>query len=137
MRRIAQLLGFAAAFVLASGLALADGPKDGGQLVCGVPMFRTIVPDTAKAGDLVTVNGEGLQAACILQVFLSKGSTDVEVKIVSQNTSEISFKVPVNMKEGRYRLVVLAKEFNDGKTITKYLEEPIFLVVEETAATAK
>lgn len=94
----------------------------------GVPMMTAVTPDVAKPGATATVTGEYLDKAHVAQVFLTDGTNDFKVDIVKQSEKELVIKVPVNMKPGRFTLMVLTAG-NDPKLI----EEPVRLVVDPDA----
>ena len=89
------------------------------------PMMRTVAPDTAKAGDILTVTGENLDKAKVAEVYLTDGKTEVKVSIVEQTETTLKVKVPDNAKPGRARLMVLTTG-----TQPQYLEQPVAVVIE-------
>jgi hypothetical protein len=96
----------------------------------GVPMMTAVTPDTARPGAVATVTGEYLDKTHVAQVFLTDGTNDFKVEVVKQGAKEIVFKIPANMKPGRFSLMVLTAG-DDPKLI----EEPVRLVVTTDAGT--
>jgi hypothetical protein len=91
----------------------------------GVPKMTAVVPDTGKAGDLVTVEGEFIGKANVAELYLTDGSNDWKCEIVEQSENLIKFKIPVKAKAGRLTLMVLTA----GPT-PKLIEEPVKITVE-------
>jgi IPT/TIG domain-containing protein len=90
----------------------------------GFPRVTSAEPDTGKAGDIVTVKGENLDKSSIGEVYLTVGSHDMKVQITEQTETEIKFKVPENIKAGRYHILVLTA---DKKSL---IEQPVVFTVE-------
>ena len=84
-----------------------------------------VTPDTAKAGDEVTANGEDIDGAKVDKLYLTNGKDDFEVQISEQTEKTIKFKIPANMKPGRWALMVQTK----GADV-KLMEQPTKLTVE-------
>lgn len=105
----------------------------GDDTVTGVPVMREVVPAAAAPGKTVLVNGEFLDRLHVAEVYLTRGSTDVKVQIVSQSKTELRFKVPVEVEAGRYGITILTTA-----TVPMLLDQPVWLQVkrEESAATA-
>jgi fibronectin type 3 domain-containing protein len=116
-QEIAMTPGFASLLI-----ALALSPA----LVsfAGFPKVTTVEPDTGKVGDIVSVKGENLDKSSIGEVYLTDGSHDMKVQIAEQTATEIKFKVPENVKAGRYHILVLTA---DKKSL---VEQPVVFTVE-------
>ena len=91
----------------------------------GIPSMTVVTPDTAKAGDVVSVEGTNLGKANVAEVYLTDGSKDWKCEIVEQGDSAIKFKVPAKADKGRLALMILTA----GKG-PKLLELPNKLNVE-------
>ena len=85
----------------------------------------SVTPETAKAGDEVTVGGEGLDATKVDALFLTNDKEDIQVEMSEQNDKSIKFKVPATVKPGRWALMYRTKE-----AAPKLMEEPVKLTVE-------
>src|SRR5689334_19395395 len=88
------------AALIAAALLLAQG---------AVPQMKSVEPDTAKSGDLLTVTGENLDKANVADVFLTDGKNDFKTVITEQETGTMKIKVPAATKPGRLALMVLTK----------------------------
>lgn len=89
------------------------------------PRMTVVEPDTAKAGDTVSVTGENLAKPMVSEVFLTDGKNDYKVVIVEQAATGIKFTVPANVKPGRLSLMVLT-----GGKPPKLIEEPVKINIE-------
>ncbi len=90
-----------------------------------VPSMKAVDPDTAKAGDVLTVTGENLDKTNVADVFLTDGKADFKTEITAQEAGSIKLKVPANVKPGRLALMLLTK----GKD-QKYIEQPVKVTIE-------
>jgi IPT/TIG domain len=88
-----------------------------------LPRCTSVDPDTAKAGDVVSVKGENLGKKASGDVYLTDGSKDTKVAISEQSDTEIKFKVP-QVKPGRYHVAILTA--NKASII----EQPVVLTIE-------
>ena len=84
------------------------------------PLMRSVTPDTAKAGDVITVTGEYLDKSRVADVFLTDGKSEVKTAIVAQTETELKVKIPAAAKPGRLRLMVLTTGSEP-----QYLEQPV------------
>jgi hypothetical protein len=105
------------AALIAAALLLAQG---------AVPQMKSVEPDTAKLGDLLTVTGENLDKESVESVFLTDGKNDFKAVITEQASATIKMKVPATAKPGRLALMVLTK----GKE-PKLIEQPVKVTIEE------
>lgn len=112
----ATLALIASLFVfLVPSLAAADNdPK--------VPVMRELNPFTAKAGDQIEVTGENLNAQRVTAVYLTRGETEVQVKVLSQADTKLKFVVP-QVDPGTYRPAVVMADDN------RLIEQPVVLFV--------
>ncbi|HOQ47012.1 MAG TPA: IPT/TIG domain-containing protein [Bryobacteraceae bacterium] len=95
------------------------------QAQSGMPQMKSVEPVNAKAGDVLTVTGENLDAANVAKVYLTDGKNDVEVVIEGQEATALKFKVPENVKPGRLALMILTK----GKE-PKLIEQPVKVTID-------
>ena len=89
--------------------------------------INSVDPLTAKVGDVVSAQGEGLGAADVDELYLTTGSEDVKVEIVEQNDKMIKFKVPSGAKKGRWSLMTHLKSVTAGPRL---VEQPVKVTVE-------
>lgn len=87
--------------------------------------ITSVAPEAAKAGDEVTVNGEGLDATKVDALFLTNDKDDIQVEMSEQTDKSIKFKVPAKATPGRWALMYRTKE-----AAPKLMEEPVKLTVE-------
>lgn len=90
----------------------------GGQ--APMPRMTTATPDTAKIGEVVTVEGENLEKANVAKLYLTDGRNDYEVRMDEQTAKAIKFTVPKTAKPGRLALMILTTG-NEPKLI----EQPV------------
>ena len=90
----------------------------------GFPKVSTVEPDTGKVGDIISAKGENLDKSSIGEVYLTDGSHDLKMQITEQTETEVKFKVPQNIKAGRYHLMMLIA---DKKS---FVEQPVVFTVE-------
>ena len=92
-------------------------------LLADTSKIASVEPDSAKAGDVVKATGEGLAKASVSAVFLTNGTDDLKTVIVEQTDTSVSFKVPANIKAGRWAVMLQLK---DGML----LEQPVKVTIE-------
>lgn len=86
-------------------------------------VMEKATPAEVRAGDVVTVTGETLDAAHLKTVFLTDRKDEVEVEIIAQGPKFLRFKVPADIAPGRYHIAIkLVRE-------DMFLEEPVFIIV--------
>jgi len=88
------------------------------------PMLRAVEPDTAKAGDELTATGIHLDKSAVARLYIIQGEKTIEVKIETQSGEAIKFRLPADVKPGRYQLMVLTT------APPQFLEEPVYFTVE-------
>jgi len=86
--------------VFALAAALVFGSTLSAQHVTGVD------PAQAKAGDTVTVKGDGISKSDVDTFYLTDGKTDWKCQVVDQSSTAIKFKVPDEIKPGRWAVMV-------------------------------
>ena len=109
--------------LLGASAVVLRGASD--QPYHAVPIIKTVAPDTAKAGDVLTASGSHLDQTALAKLFVIQGEKTIEVTITNETESDVSFKVPANLAPGRYQLMVLTRA-----AIPQYLEEPVFFTVQ-------
>lgn len=82
-------------------------------------------PPTAKAGDLISVNGEAIDQTNVDALYLTNGKDDIKVQMLEQTVKLIKFKVPSTVKPGRWALMIHTKGPEP-----RLLEQPIKMTVE-------
>jgi hypothetical protein len=105
------------AVLLVSICLLAQNPS---------PQMKAVEPGNGKAGDLQTVTGENLDKANVAKLYLTDGTTDIEVPIEEQDATTIKFKIPSAAKPGRLALMILTK----GKD-PRLIEQPVKITIDE------
>ncbi len=90
-----------------------------------MPQMKTVEPDTAKVGDVLSIVGENLDKANVDKVYLTDGTNDFEVTVTDWDSKAMKVKVPEKVKPGRLALMVLTK----GKKPT-YIEQPVKVTIE-------
>ncbi len=90
-----------------------------------MPQMKTVEPDTAKTGDVLTVTGENLDKNTVAEVYLTDGKNDFKAVITEQDADSLKLKVPASTKPGRMALMVLTK----GKE-PKLIEQPVKVTIE-------
>ena len=106
-------------FCLPLPLVGIDPPKT------GVPKMSTATPDVVKPGAVVTVDGEYLDFNHVVKVFITDRTNDIEVKILKQSEVAITFKLPADVKPGRYFMMV-----QTAGEDPMLIEEPVRIIVE-------
>jgi hypothetical protein len=99
MRRGTIRMSCAPALLLIA-VVLAFGSLASAQRVTGVE------PLQAKAGDTVTAKGDGLSKADVDVFYLTDGKTDWKCQVVEQTATGIKFKVPDEIKSGRWAVMI-------------------------------
>jgi hypothetical protein len=99
------------------------GARDTGP----TPMVKVIQPDSAKAGDEVTVSGTNLAKANVAAIYLTQGDKTIKVKVTSQTDTDVKFAVPADVKTGRFGIMVLTTGGDDAREI----DEPVYLSIEQ------
>ena len=119
---IKSLIGF---LLVAAVLVLGaeKDPKDPSWKP--TPLMRTVEPDTAKIGDVITVTGENLDKARVASVYLTDGKSEVKMVVVEQSETTLKVKIPDKAKPGRLRLMVLTTGSEP-----QYLEQPVTVSIE-------
>ena|SRR5260370_19686972 len=87
--------------------------------------IHDVDPVTAKAGDTVTANGEGIDKLNVDALYLTNGTDDIKVVMSEQSDKLIKFKVPEKVKPGRWALMIRTKGAQP-----KLLEQPVKVTVE-------
>ncbi len=85
--------------------------------------ITSVEPLRAKAGDTVNAIGEEIDNANVDTLYLTDGTNDFKCQMVEQTATTIKFKVPDNMKAGRWALMVHTKK-------NQLIEQPVKLTVE-------
>ncbi len=88
------------------------------------PRLATVTPEAGKPLAEFTTAGDNLEKANVGALYLTDGKNDTKVQVLEQTKESIKFKVPGDVKAGRYSLMLLT---GDGK---QYLEQPVKLTVE-------
>jgi len=109
----AALLSFAFTGVMATAADLKDVPAT---------VMEKVSPAEARGGDVITVQGQSLDAAHLKAVYLSDRKDQVEVEILVQTPTHLTFKLP-KVAPGRWHIAILLVRDD------MFLEEPVFVLV--------
>ncbi len=73
-------------------------------VLSAAPRLVSVEPTAASPGDELTAAGSDIGA--IDKLFLTVGSTDIEVEMLGRTDDGVSFKVPADTASGMYRLMI-------------------------------
>ena len=90
-----------------------------------LPQMTSVDPDSAKAGSVVTAVGANLTKERVTKVYLTDGTKDYPMQITEQADKTLKFKVPDDMKSGRWALMILT-----GGREPRLVEQPVKLTIE-------
>ena len=90
-----------------------------------MPRMTGVEPDSAKAGDVLTVSGEHLDKGEVMEVYLTDGKKDTKVKITEQGPATLKVQIPEKVTAGRFALMVLT-----GGKEPKLIEQPVKVTIE-------
>jgi hypothetical protein len=96
----------------------------------GAPRLTGVEPAMASPGDSLVTSGTDLNEVELL--FLTVGNTDVPVEITSKTAEEIKFKLPADVAQGQYRLML-----QTGGEAPALLVQPIMCEVMSAAEIAE
>lgn len=85
---------------------------------------REVTPPEGKAGDVLKAHGDSLNAERVLEVYLVNDFM-YKVEILEQTDHWFTFRIPVGVPAGKYRVGVV------GNESPAVLEEPAFVRVIE------
>ena len=89
----------------------------------GQTRILSVEPLNAKPGEMVTATGDGIDKGAVDVLYLTDGSNDFKCDMVEQSAKAIKFKVPGDMKKGRWALMV-------HTSAGQLLQQPVKLTVE-------
>jgi hypothetical protein len=89
--------------------------------------IANVEPLSAKAGELVTANGDGVGSDSVDELYLTNSVQDIKVEMIEQTGKLIKFKVPTGVKPGRWTLMTHLKSGSGPRLI----EQPVKLTVEQ------
>lgn len=87
---------------------------------------NTVDPPTVKTGDMVSVAGENIDNAHVDALYLTNGKDDVKLAMLEQGQTLIKFKVPANVKPGRWALMIHLSKGDEPRL----REQPVKVTVE-------
>ncbi len=90
-----------------------------------MPRVASVGPASGQAGDTLTASGENLDQTNVAELRLTDGTNDFKIVIVSQTTTTIKFKIPDEIKPGRYGLVTISAK----RTPPLEIEQPVKVTV--------
>ena len=103
----------------------ADSKESKDQGWKPTPLMRTVEPDTAKTGDVLTIAGEYLDKSRVKEIYLTDSKVEFKTEIVEQNANAVKVKVPAKVKTGRLRLMVLTTGVEP-----QFLEQPVSVEIQ-------
>jgi hypothetical protein len=114
--RFRMFAGVPACLLVCALLTQAQGPR-----------ISSVNPLNAKVGQVVTANGDGVGPESVDELYLTNSTQDIKVEITEQTDKAIKFKVPTDVKPGRWALMTHLK----SGTGTRLIEHPVKLTVEQ------
>jgi IPT/TIG domain-containing protein len=90
-----------------------------------MPRMTSVEPDSAKAGDILTVSGEHLDKGEVVELYLTDGKKDTKCQMTEQSPTAIKFKIPDKVTAGRFALMVMT-----GGKDPKLIEQPVKVTIE-------
>ena len=85
-------------------------------------VMEKVVPAEARVGDVITVEGQTLDAAHLKGVFLTDRKDTLEVEVIAQTAKFVRFRIP-KVAPGKWRIAIqLVRD-------DMFLEEPVFVIV--------
>ena len=103
-------------------LTVAAATLFAADTINGPIMVKEVTPAEVHIGGVVAAHGENLDAARVLEVYLTDVSGDYKVEIVEQTKNEIHFKIPAGVPLGKMRIAVVSDEHS-------LLDQPVFVRV--------
>lgn len=80
-----------------------------GQESRAMPRISSVEPASGQVGAELTALGADLDQTNVTELRLTDGTNDFKVPITSQTATAIKFKIPNEIKPGRYGLVTFSK----------------------------
>ena len=104
-------------------LALTSAPHSPPK--SGMPLMNSVEPASGKVGDVLLIQGANLGQDIVADLYLTDGKTDLKVLMIEQTSTSIRFRIPLEVKPGRFALMVLTKDPDP-----KLIEQPVKITVE-------
>jgi hypothetical protein len=92
-----------------------------------MPRIVSVAPASGQVGAELIASGENLDQDNVAELRLTDGTNDFKVPITSQTATAIKFKIPNEIKPGRYGLVTFSKRVPRSLEV----EQPVKITVEE------
>jgi hypothetical protein len=102
--------------------AFAGSDKDQGW--APTPLMRSVEPDQAKIGDVVTINGDFLDKKRVAEFYLTDGKDNFKLEVVEQTDKVVKVKIVKNTPFARLRLMVLTTG-----SAPQFIEQPVMVEV--------
>ncbi len=67
----------------------------------------SLEPTLASPGDELVITGTELASANVDKLYITVGSTDIEVEILEQTAEQMRFRLPADVPHARYNLMLL------------------------------
>ncbi len=91
-----------------------------------MPRIVSVEPASGQVGAELTASGENLNQDNVAELRLTDGTNDFKVPITNQTATAIKFKIPNEIKPGRYGLVTFSKRTPRSLEV----EQPVKITVE-------
>ena len=98
-----------------------------GQESRAMPRISSVEPTSGQVGAELTALGENLDQTNVAELRLTDDTNDFKVPITNQTTTAIKFKIPNEVKPGRYSLVTFSKRTPRSLEIV----QPVKVTVDE------
>jgi TonB family protein len=95
------------------------------------PVVSRLEPRNGAPGTIVKLSGTALDKSKVEEVYLTDHRFNLMVKVLEQENQAITVRIPPFAKPGRYQILFLSR-MRDQQVL---LEQPVYLMVEEGAAT--
>lgn len=116
---------------LLPGIAVSVFEQAVGQNV--MPRITSVKPASGKVGAELTALGENLDKAHVAELYLTDDTTDFKAVITDQIATAIKFKIPSEVKPGRYGLMTFTKRIPQSLEVI----QPVRVTVEAGARESK
>jgi hypothetical protein len=92
----------------------------------------SVEPALASPGDELVASGSELVSANVAELYLTVGASDIAVEILEQSADQMRFRLPTDLPNGQYNLMLLTA----GDT-PAFLVQPVMCEVLDATAIAE
>lgn len=114
-----KMLYFLVVILLGSGLVFGQESQK------TMPRIISVEPSSGQVGAELTASGENLDQTNVTELGLTDGTNDFKAPIINQTATAIKFKIPKEIKPGRYGLVTFSKRTSRSLEV----EQPVKITV--------